>query len=273
MSNLIEINKLHFRYNGRTIFDAIDLTILRGKVTAIMGPSGTGKTTLLRLIGAQLTPESGQVMAFGQNIHQLNRRTLYQFRKRMGMLFQAGGLFTHLSVYENVAFPLREHTTLSNSMIRTIVLTKLEMVGLRGAKNLMPSELSGGMARRVALARAIALDPDLIMYDEPFSGQDPVSLGVLVKLIRTLNDILGLTTIIVSHDVQETLSIADYVYIISNGKLIAQGNPQFLRDNPSVQLQQFLKGLPDGPVPFHYPSIEMKQDLFGDIRREDDGIS
>lgn len=266
MKNLIEISHLQFSHQTRPIFRGVDLNIPRGKITAVMGPSGTGKTTLLRLIGGQLTPSKGHVDFAGNIIHALNREQLYQLRKRMGMLFQSGGLFTHINVFENVAFPLREHTKLSDSMIRNLVLMKLEMVGLRGARHLMPSELSGGMARRVALARAIALDPELIMYDEPFSGQDPISMGVLVKLIRTINDALGLTSIIVSHDVQEVLSIADYVYIISNGKLIGQGTPDSINSDQSIQLQQFIHGLPDGPVPFHYPAKKLlQQDLLEGI--------
>lgn len=261
MNNLVEISDLHFQRNGRPIFHGLNLEIPRGKVTAIMGPSGTGKTTLLRLIGGQLTPDAGSVVVGGQNIHALSRHELYLARKRMGMLFQSGGLFTHLNVFENVAFPLREHTPLSEAMIRTLVLMKLHMVGLRGARDLMPSELSGGMARRVALARAIALDPHLIMYDEPFSGQDPISMGVLIKLIRTLNDALGLTTIIVSHDVQETLAIADYAYVISDGQLIGKGTAQTIVEEESAQLKQFLKGWPDGPVPFHYPATALERDL------------
>lgn len=261
MKNLVEINKLSFLRDSRVIFDGINIDIQRGKVTAIMGPSGTGKTTLLRLIGAQLRPNQGTISVANQNIHQLSRHALYQLRKKMGMLFQSGGLFTHLTVFENVAFPLREHTNLSDAMIRDIVLMKLEMVGLRGARDLMPSELSGGMSRRVALARAVALDPELIMYDEPFSGQDPISMGVLVKLIRTLNDALGLTSVIVSHDVTETLSIADYVYVISEGKVIGQGTPAEMTNNKTSQLQQFLNGLPDGPVPFHFPACTLEQDF------------
>ncbi len=261
MDNLVEINNLHFKRNQRRIFAGVDLVIPRGKVVAIMGPSGTGKTTLLRLIGGQLQPEQGQIKMAGQDIHRLSQSALYKLRKKMGMLFQSGGLFTHLNVFENVAFPLREHTQLSDEMIRSLVLIKLQMVGLRGAKNLMPSELSGGMARRVALARAIALDPALIMYDEPLSGQDPISMGVLIKLIRTVNDALGLTSIIVSHDVQETLSIADYAYVISDGKLIGQGTPQAIKEDSSPKLQQFLRGLPDGPVPFHYPGANFADDL------------
>ncbi len=266
-SNIVEINNMSFQHeNGavpRVVFEDVDLVIPKGKITAIMGPSGTGKTTLLRLIGGQLTPTTGTVSVDSKVIHQLSRQALYRLRKRMGMMFQSGGLFTHLTVFENVAFPLNEHTHLSPSMIRTLVLMRLEMVGLRGAANLMPSELSGGMARRVALARAIALDPALIMYDEPFTGQDPISMGVLVKLIRMLNDALGLTSIIVSHDVQETLSIADYVYVIADKKIIGQGTPDAIRQNTTQQLQQFIQGLPDGPVPFHYPAKPLAQDLLG----------
>jgi len=261
MNNLIEINNLTFNRNNRPIFRGVDIAIPKGKVTAIMGPSGTGKTTLLRLIGGQLIPSQGRVIVAGQNVHTLSRAALYSLRKRVGMLFQTGGLFTHLTVFENVAFPLREHTQLTEPMIRDLVLLKLEMVGLRGVRDFMPSELSGGMARRVALARAIALDPELIMYDEPFSGQDPISMGVLVKLIRTLNDALGLTTMIVSHDVQETLSIADYVYVISDGQIIGHGTAASIIQDGSAQLKQFLQGLPDGPVPFHYPAATLAQDL------------
>jgi phospholipid/cholesterol/gamma-HCH transport system ATP-binding protein len=262
--NLVEISKMSFVHeNGKIVFQDVDIVIPRGKVTAIMGPSGTGKTTLLRLIGGQLAPTSGSVTVAGENIHALSRKDLYRLRHRMGMLFQASGLFTHLDVFENVAFPLREHTRLSESMIHTLVCMKLQMVGLRGAMHLFPNELSGGMARRVALARAIALDPELIMYDEPFTGQDPISMGVLVKLIRMMNESLGLTSIIVSHDVQETLSIADYVYIIADKKVIGQGTPTALRENDSSVLQQFIQGLPDGPVPFHYPAIPLEQAFLG----------
>jgi phospholipid/cholesterol/gamma-HCH transport system ATP-binding protein len=261
MTNLVEIKDLYFERNGRPIFSGIDIVIPRGKVVGIMGPSGTGKTTLLRLIGGQLRPDKGLIKVAQQSIHKLSQTELYQIRKKMGMLFQSGGLFTHLNIFENVAFPLREHTNLSDAMIRSLVLIKLQMVGLRGAKDLMPSELSGGMSRRVALARAIALDPDLIMYDEPLSGQDPISMGVLIKLIRSLNDALGLTSVIVSHDVQETLSIADYVYVLSAGKIIAEGTPDEIAHDQSEQLQQFIHGLADGPVRFHYPSVEFDQDL------------
>jgi phospholipid/cholesterol/gamma-HCH transport system ATP-binding protein len=258
--NIVEISKMSFQHeNGLVVFQDVDIVIPRGKITAVMGPSGTGKTTLLRLIGGQLVPLAGKVKVDGHQINRLSRKALYQLRKRMGMLFQTGGLFTHINVFENVAFPLREHTRLSESMIRTLVLMKLQMVGLRGAAHLMPSELSGGMARRVALARAIALDPELIMYDEPFTGQDPISMGVLVKLIRTLNDALGLTSIIVSHDVEETLDIADYVYVISDRKVIGHGSSESILHNSSKQLQQFIQGLPDGPVPFDYPAQPLEQ--------------
>lgn len=260
--NLVEISKLSFQYeNGNAIFQDVDIVIPRGKITAIMGPSGTGKTTLLRLIGGQLVPTKGEIRVGGEPIHRLSRKELYRLRKQMGMLFQTGGLFTHLNAFDNVAFPLREHTLLSESMIKTLVLIKLQMVGLRGAWNLFPNELSGGMARRVALARAISLDPELILYDEPFTGQDPISMGILVKLVRTINDGLGLTSVIVSHDVKETLSIADYVYVITNKKIIGHGTPEALIHNPSSQLQQFIQGLPDGPVPFDYPAKPLAEDF------------
>lgn len=261
MDDLIKINQLHFNRGERAIFSGIDMSVPRGSIVAIMGPSGTGKTTLLQLIGGQLRPDEGEVIVAGERVHTLNRSALYHLRRRMGMLFQTGGLFTHLNVFENVAFPLREHTALSPAMIRTIVLLKLQMVGLRGARDLMPSELSGGMARRVALARAIALDPELMMYDEPFAGQDPISMGVLVRLIRTLNNVLGLTTVIVSHDVNETLEIADFVYVISGGKVTGCGKPDAIRQDRSAGVHQFLHGLPDGPVPFDYPAPEILQDL------------
>lgn len=262
LHNLIEIRGMSFQHeNGLTVFNNVDIAIPRGKITAILGPSGTGKTTLLRLMGGQLSPTQGEVLISGKNIHRLSRKKLYQLRKRMGMLFQSSGLFTHLNVYENVAFPLREHTNLSEDMIRTLVLMKLQMVGLRGALHLMPGELSGGMARRVALARAIALDPELVMYDEPFTGQDPISMGILIKLIKTLNKALKLTSIIVSHDVNETLTIADYVYIIFDTKIVGKGAPESILLNPSSELQQFVKGLPDGPVSFDYPAQSLAQDF------------
>ena len=258
---LVQTRDLSFRRGERLIFDGVDMDIRRGSVTGIMGPSGTGKTTLLRLIGGQLTPDTGTVMVDGENVHKLGHGQLYQLRKRMGMLFQNGALLTDLNVYDNVAFPLREHTKLSESLIHKLVLMKLEAVGLRGARRLMPSELSGGMSRRVALARAIALDPMMIMYDEPFTGQDPISMGVLVRLIKLLNDALGLTSIIVSHDIQETLSIADDVYLLSGGKVVAHGTADELNGSRSEWAQQFLKGLPDGPVAFHYPAKDYADDL------------
>ncbi len=260
-SPLVVIRDLHFSRGDRMIFDGVDLEIPRGKVTAIMGPSGTGKTTLLKLIGGQLLPQQGSILVDGEEVTTLSRDKLYKLRKRMGFLFQSGALLTDLDVYENVAFPLREHTKLPESMLRDLVLMKLQAVGLRGARRLMPSELSGGMARRVALARAIALDPMMMMYDEPFTGQDPISMGVLVKLIRTLNDALGLTSIVVSHDVQETAAIADYIYLLSGGKVVGQGTPDELGRSGSEWAQQFLQGLPDGPVPFHYAAPDYAKDL------------
>lgn len=264
-NNLIEIRDLHFKRGDRVIYKNISMDIPRGKITVIMGPSGTGKTTLLRLIGGQLRPQSGTVIVDGDNIPTLSTDKLFQVRKKMGMLFQSGALFSTLSVFENVAFPLREHTHLSNEIIRNIVLMKLQAVGLRGARDLMPSELSGGMARRVALARAIALDPLMIMYDEPFAGQDPISMGVLVELINQLNKTLGLTSIIVSHDVQEAISIADQIFIIADGTVIAAGSPDEVLKDPTATVQQFMKGLPDGPVPFHYPAPDYEKDLMGEL--------
>ncbi len=258
---LIEIRGLTFSRGERVIFDDIDMDIARGEVTTIMGPSGTGKTTLLRLIGGQLRPDSGSIRVDGEEVTTLSRRALYQLRKRMGMLFQSGALLTDMTVYDNVAFPLREHTKLSPSMIRNLVLMKLEAVGLRGARELMPSELSGGMARRVAMARAIALDPMMIMYDEPFTGQDPISMGVLVSLIRKLNSALGLSSIVVSHDVTEATAIADHVYLISNGKVVEHGTPEQLNNSASPWVKQFLRGEPDGPVPFHFEAGDYLDDL------------
>jgi phospholipid/cholesterol/gamma-HCH transport system ATP-binding protein len=259
--NLIEVRNLHFQRGNRTIFDGIDIDIARGKITAIMGPSGTGKTTLLRLIGGQLRPDRGTIHLEGNDIPRLNRTELFAVRRKMGMLFQSGALFTDLNVYENVAFPLRVHTQLSEDMIRDLVLIKLQAVGLRGARDLLPSELSGGMARRAALARAIVLDPQLIMYDEPFVGQDPISMGMLVQLIRLLNDSLGLTSIIVSHDVHETASIADYIYVIADGKVVGHGTPEQVMNTDEPRVRQFIRGLPDGPVPFHYPAVNYRDDL------------
>ena len=261
---LVRIRGLHFGFGARSIYDGVDLDIPRGKVTAIMGPSGTGKTTLLRLIGGQWRPQSGSIEFDGVDIRRLSRKALFDVRKRMGMLFQNGALLTDLNVFENVAFPLREHTQLPESMIRSLVLMKLQAVGLRGARDLYPEELSGGMARRVALARAIALDPDMVMYDEPFTGQDPISMGVLMRLIRSLNDALGLTSVVVSHDVGEVLSIADYAYVVSGGKVLAHGTAETIRDAGSAYVRQFLQGLPDGPVPFHYKARDYRADLLGE---------
>ncbi len=252
--HFVEIRHLSFKREDKLIFNDVDLTINRGKITAIMGPSGTGKTTLLKLIGGQLKPDQGEITIDGNNLSNISRTQLFKLRERIGMLFQSGALFSDLTVFENVAFPMREHTQLPNDIINDLVSMKLQAVGLRGAKDLMPSELSGGMARRVALARAIALDPDMIMYDEPFTGQDPITKGVLVKLIKLLNDSLNITSILVSHDVQETCSIADFIYLIANGKVIGSGTPSELMNNPSLQIRQFMQGLPDGPVPFHYPT-------------------
>ncbi|HIE53940.1 MAG TPA: ABC transporter ATP-binding protein [Chromatiaceae bacterium] len=260
---LVRIRDLHFSRGPRKIFDGVDIEIPRGQVTAIMGPSGTGKTTLLKLIGGQLVPDRGTVEVDGLKVHELGTAELYRLRMRMGMLFQTGALLTDLTVFENVAFPLREHTRLSESMLRKLVLLKLEAVGLRGARNLMPAQLSGGMARRVALARAIALDPMMVLYDEPFTGQDPISMGVLVKLIRQLNDAARITSVIVSHDVEETCAIADLVYVISGGRVIESGPPEELRESGSQWTRQFMHGLPDGPVPFHYPAPALEQDLLG----------
>ncbi len=260
---LVRVRGLRFSRGERVIFDGVDLDIRCGRVTAIMGPSGTGKTTLLKLIGGQLKPQAGSIEIDGKRVDRLARRELFALRQRIGMLFQSGALFTDLSVFDNVAFPLREHARLPEPLVRTLVLMKLEAVGLRGARELMPGELSGGMARRVALARAIALDPALILYDEPFTGQDPISMGVLVKLIRELNDALGMSSVVVSHDVAEASSIADDIYLISGGRVVAHGTPAELKRAPSAWVEQFVRGLPDGPVPFHYPAPAYADDLLG----------
>jgi phospholipid/cholesterol/gamma-HCH transport system ATP-binding protein len=257
----VELKNVSFSRGDRLIYDNMSMSFPKGKVTAIMGPSGIGKTTLLRLIGGQLYPDFGEIWVDGENIPTLSRSALYKSREKMSMLFQSGALFTEMTVFENVAFPIREHTKLPEDIIRTMVLLKLEAVGLRGAHDLMPSELSGGMARRAALARAIALDPQLIMYDEPFVGQDPISMGVLVRLIRDLNNSLNLTSIVVSHDVQEVMSIADYMYIVADKRVIGHGTKDQLLNSDSPLVQQFLKGLADGPVPFHFPADPLEQDL------------
>lgn len=258
---LVEVKNITFKRDERVIYDNISLSIPKGKVTAIMGPSGIGKTTLLRLIGGQIRPESGQILFDGHDIPKLSRTELYDIRKRMSMLFQSGALFSEMSVYDNIAFPIREHTQLSEQLIEKIVLMKLEAVGLRGARHLKPSELSGGMARRAALARAIALDPELILYDEPFAGQDPISMGVIVRLIKALNDALGLTSVVVSHDVPEVMSIADYIYIIAERKVIGHGTPDQIRQQESPLVKQFVDGAADGPVPFHYKAADYQSEL------------
>ncbi|MFD0965948.1 phospholipid ABC transporter ATP-binding protein MlaF [Seminibacterium arietis] len=261
-SYLIEVKNLTFKRGERIIYDNLNLQVEQGKITAIMGPSGIGKTTLLKLIGGQLLPEQGQILFDGQDICKMSRSQLYQARKRIGMLFQSGALFTDMTTFDNVAFPLREHTNLPEALIRKTVLMKLEAVGLRGAASLMPSELSGGMARRAALARTIALDPELIMYDEPFTGQDPISMGVIVSLIKRLNEALQLTSIVVTHDVQEVFSIADYAYIIADKKVIAKGTPSELIASRDPRVVQFIQGEADGPVHFHYPAQDYMQELF-----------
>jgi phospholipid/cholesterol/gamma-HCH transport system ATP-binding protein len=258
---LVQLRDIRFGYGERVILDGISLTVPRGKVTALMGASGGGKTTVMRLIGGQYKAQSGSLTFDGQEVASLNADELYAVRRRMGMLFQFGALFTDLSVFDNVAFPLREHTDLNEDMVRDIVLMKLEAVGLRGARNLMPSEVSGGMARRVALARAMALDPELIMYDEPFAGLDPISLGTAARLIRQLNDALGLTSIIVSHDLDETFHIADQVIVLANGKIAAQGTPDEVRRSSDPLVHQFVSAAPEGPVRFHYPGPSVVDDF------------
>ena len=260
---VVSIQGVDFSYNlgERQILSGLNMEFKRGQVVAVMGGSGCGKTTILRLIGGQYTAQRGQVMFEGQDIGKLSTAQLMQARRRMGMLFQFGALFTDLSVFENVAFPLREHTDLNEALLQTLVLMKLNAVGLRGARDLMPAQISGGMARRVALARAIALDPPLIMYDEPFAGLDPISLGITARLIRNLNDALGSTSLLVTHDVEETFAIADYVYFIANGKIGAEGTPAELRHSLDPFVRQFLDASPDGPVPFHYPGLSLQEDF------------
>ena len=261
---IVRIEGLTYRAGRRTIFDGLDLAFRKGQVTAVMGPSGTGKTTLLKLITGQVHPDRGSVVVEGQDLSRLSRQGIYALRRRMGMLFQNGALLTDLSVFENVAFPLREHTDLPERLIRHVVLTKLHAVGLRGAAPLMPSELSGGMARRVALARAIVMDPALLIYDEPFVGLDPISMGVVLRLIRQMNDALGITSIVVSHDVQEISAIADCSYLLSGGKGVASGRPDELRGSQSDVVRQFMNGMADGPVPFHFPAPDYERQLLGD---------
>jgi phospholipid/cholesterol/gamma-HCH transport system ATP-binding protein len=258
---LIELRNVHFGYGDRSVLRGVSLTVPRGKVTAIMGASGGGKTTVLRLIGGQQRAQQGEVLFDGQDVGRMDQAQLYAARRRMGMLFQFGALFTDMSVYENVAFPLHEHTDLPEALVRDIVLMKLHAVGLRGARDLMPSQISGGMARRVALARAIALDPELVMYDEPFAGLDPISLGTAAQLIRQLNDAMGLTSILVSHDVEVTFALADHVVILGPGTIAAQGTPDEVRHSQDPLVHQFVHALPTGPVPFHYPGPTAAQDF------------
>jgi phospholipid/cholesterol/gamma-HCH transport system ATP-binding protein len=265
-ASIIEIRNVGYAVSGRPVFAGLDMDFPRGRVTAIMGPSGTGKTTLLRLITGQVAADDGSIVVAGQELRNVRRADLYRLRRRMGMLFQNGALLTDLSVFENVAFPLREHTDLPERLVRQLVLTKLQAVGLRGAAELMPSELSGGMSRRVALARAIVMDPEILIYDEPFVGLDPISLGVILRLIRRLNDALGITSIVVSHDVKEISTVADVLFLLSGGKVVARGTPQELQSYPSEIVRQFIGGLADGPVPFHFPA----PDYFGELLSRED---
>ena len=259
---VVQVRGLHYRVGAREIFSGVDLEARRGRITAVMGPSGTGKTTLLRLITGQVPPDQGSVVVFGQEVTGLDTRGLYGLRRRMGMLFQNGALLTDLSVFENVALPVREHARLPEPVLRQLVLTKLHAVGLRGAADLMPAQLSGGMARRVALARAIVMDPELLIYDEPFVGLDPVSMGVIVRLIRD-NDALGITSIVVSHDVRELAMISHHSYLLSGGKVVAEGTPAELAASPIAEVRQFMSGAADGPVPFHYPAGDYHTELLG----------
>jgi phospholipid/cholesterol/gamma-HCH transport system ATP-binding protein len=263
--NVVEIRNLRYRRGSRRIFNGLDIDIPRGKVTAIMGPSGVGKSTLMQLMTGQLLPDRGTIRVDGQDVPKLSRTQLYRLRERMGMLFQRGALLTDLNVFDNVAFPLREHTDLPERLIHHLVLFKLHAVGLRGAVQLMPAELSGGMARRVALARAMARDPEILIYDEPFVGLDPISLGVILRLVRRTNDALGLTSIVVSHDVEEIAEIADVSYLISDGKVVGKGTPDEMAKNRSAVVRQFMAGLADGPVPFHYPAPDYGDQL---LRRD-----
>lgn len=260
-ANIVEVRDLHFSYEGRKILNGINLTIPRGKVAAVLGTGGCGKTTLLRLISGQLRPERGQILVDGEDVHALDNDGLYKLRRKMGVMFQVSGLFSDLSVFENIAFPMREHTDLPERMIRDLVLMKLAAVGLRGAHNMMPRELSGGMERRVALARAIAIDPMLIMYDEPFAGLDPISLNVIAKLLRRLNDALGVSSVVVTYDVSESLKVVDQVHFLSDGVIVAEGPTEEMLHSDDPFVRQFIHAEPDGPVPFHYPAMPLGQDL------------
>ncbi len=260
---IVHAEGVHFSFRNKGIYHGLELDVPRGKVTVIVGPSGCGKSTFLALVSGRLHPNHGKIIFDGDNVVKKRGAALYQMRRKMGMLFQSSALLTDLNVYDNVAFPLREQTDLPEKLIRIMVLLKLEMVGLRGARDLMPSQLSGGMVRRVALSRALALDPELIMYDEPFVGLDPISMGIIVKLIRELNDVLGMTSIIVTHDVTEGCSIADYIYLLGNGKAIGHGTSEQMLQSDQPEIKQFMNGLPDGPVPYHYPSDDYLEDLSG----------
>lgn len=260
---LLQIENVHFSFGNNEIYTGLNLEVHRGQVAAIIGPSGCGKSTLLNFVGGRLYPNSGSVICDGVNVPELRRKALFKFRQRLGMMFQASALLTDFSVFDNVAFPVRQNTDLSETLIRHLVLMKLEMVGLRGARDLMPAELSGGMARRVALARAIAMDPMLVMYDEPFTGLDPISMGVIVKLIREVNDTLGMTSLVVTHDVREACTIADYMYLLGDGKVIGEGTPDEMLESDVPDVRQFMNGLPDGPVRYHYPAPDSAEDFMG----------
>jgi phospholipid/cholesterol/gamma-HCH transport system ATP-binding protein len=264
---VVEVRDVHYAIGRRDIFAGLDIVARRGRITAIMGPSGTGKTTLLKLITGQIDPNRGDVRVWGESLSGMDKPAMYAMRRRMGMLFQNGALLTDLDVYENVAFPLRAHTDLPETLIRQLVLTKLHAVGLRGAAGMLPSELSGGMARRVALARAIVMDPEILIYDEPFVGLDPISMGVIVRLIKQMNEALGITSIVVSHDVQELSTIAHESYLLSQGKVVASGSPDDLHRSNSEVVRQFMEGIADGPVPFHYPAPEYRAQLLAEPDR------
>lgn len=258
---LLQVKDVHFSFGEKELYRGLNLQVRKGQVAAIIGPSGCGKSTLLNFVGGRLYPNSGSVICDGVTVNGLRRRALFDLRKRLGMMFQASALLTDFSVFENVAFPIRQNTDLSDALIRHVVLMKLEMVGLRGARDLMPAELSGGMARRVALARAIAMDPLLVMYDEPFTGLDPISMGVIVKLIREVNDTLGMTSLVVTHDVREACTIADYMYLLGDGRVISEGTPDEMLESDEPNIRQFMNGLPDGPVRYHYPAPDYADDF------------
>ncbi|MGA8259803.1 MAG: ABC transporter ATP-binding protein [Arenicellales bacterium] len=262
---LLEIKDVHFSFGENEVYSGLNLQVRRGQVAVIIGPSGSGKSTLLNFVGGRLYPNSGSVTCDGVEVSRLRRKDLFDFRQRLGMMFQSSALLTDFSVFDNVAFPVRQNTRLSETLIRHLVLMKLEMVGLRGARDLMPAELSGGMARRVALARAIAMDPMLVMYDEPFTGLDPISMGVIVKLIREVNDTLGMTSLVVTHDVREACTIGDYMYLVGGGKVIGEGTPEEMLESEAADVRQFMNGLPDGPVPYNYPAPDYAEDFMGGV--------